>query len=138
MTGTRQASRHHRQWVAPSAIIAFALGAVLVLGNAAAEDRPDTCFRNEAGAKVIAEFQISDGAAIREHIPLFGKAPELDGMAGPLTVLVFQGEHVAVPLLPQLQATDAPPPAFRDVVCVVTATGDEWYYFDVNVADLRP
>ncbi|MGH2455601.1 MAG: hypothetical protein ACRDHD_05025 [Candidatus Limnocylindria bacterium] len=80
------------------ALVAATVGFASVSALAAsAAPRPELCMRGQAGAPVVAEFQIPDGRSLRHHIPLLGVAPELDAMAGPLTVVVFEGEHKAVP-----------------------------------------
>jgi hypothetical protein len=117
----------------------IALGIATALAVAAAPAPafgPSNCGRNQAGSPVLAEFDIPAGAAIRQHIPGFGIAPELDAMAGPLRVVVFAGPHNGVPRFHMLGPV--PPEPLNNVVCVVTETGDEWYYYDIDFTGLTP
>jgi hypothetical protein len=102
----------------------------------AAEPGAGLCNRNDAGAPVIADFEVKEGRLVREFIPRFGIAPELDALAGPLRILVFNGDHKAVPVFGQLQTGDAQQTTFRNVVCVSTPT-DEWYYYDIDLAGVE-
>ena len=85
---------------------------------------------------VIADFEVKEGRLVREFIPRFGIAPELDALDGPLRILVFNGDHKAVPVFGQLQTGDAQQTTFRNVVCVSTPT-DEWYYYDVDLTGVE-
>jgi len=116
--------------------IALSIAAALAVAAAEAPARPGICGRDQAGSPVVAEFDISGGAAIRHHIPRFGIAPELDAMAGTLHVVVFVGPHNAVPRFHMLGPVSPEP--LSDVVCVVTETGDEWYYYDIDFTGLTP
>lgn len=96
------------------------------------------CNRNIAGAESLA-FTLPDGDAVFERIPRLGISPELNGIPGPITVVLFEGAHEAVPVFPPLregnQTTD--PFVFENVVCVVTSTGEEHYYINVDRTGLN-
>lgn len=96
----------NRRYLAP---VLVTLTLLTTAGAAVAVDvfnQPGSCQQDAAQSPVIAEFTIASGSAITERFPGFGKAPELDAMAGPLHVVAF-AEHHGVPIFGQLRADDA-------------------------------
>ena len=124
----------HHQW-----LVAVALAAMAPLLNfstvGGGMGPPDACSRSRASASSVS-FVVADGQAVRDHIPNFGLAPELDGLAGPLTVVILEGSHNAVQLFPPLLEgeQDASSAALDHVVCVLTADGVENYYPEVDLS----
>lgn len=58
-------------------------------------------------------------------------------MTGALQVVVF-AEHHGVPVFGQLRADPSvEPTTFKNVVCVVTPSSDEWYYYDIPLDGLN-
>jgi len=112
----------------------------LVLGGAAAsmaavagESGAGICGRNVAKAASV-QFTVPNGPAVLERIPRLGLSPELDSITDPVTVVVFEGPHHAVPVLVPLQEGDVTvePFTFNDVICVAVPGGEEMYYYDVD------
>lgn len=129
--------RRFQPVIALAAVMTVAVFAAVAVG--AAEPGPGTCNRNTAKAASV-EFTVPNGKAVREQVPLLGKAPELDAISEPIDVVVFNGPHHSVPLFPGLQQgeeSSAAPPVFNNVVCVLAPSGEEMYYFDVDLAGLR-
>jgi hypothetical protein len=121
------------------------LGALVILAGVAAAAvtaevaTPGACNRNVANAPSIL-FTVANGSALWDHLPRLGTSPELTVIDEPITVVLFEGPHQAVPLFPPLQAGNiesAPPFVFNDVVCVVTPSGEEFYYYDVDRTGLN-
>ncbi|MDQ3879578.1 MAG: hypothetical protein M3295_00625 [Chloroflexota bacterium] len=101
--------------------------------------RPDVCNRNEAGVPVVAEFDLSNGSELWAHLPAAGRAPELEGLPGPIHVVVFLGQHRAIPnLYGQLLATDVVVAEQPNTVCVVDRDGVESYYGGISLDGLVP
>lgn len=112
---------------------------IAVAAGVGADPRAGLCNRTDAGAASVA-FDLPRGADVRARIPRFGLAPELDAMGGPVTVVVFEGRHNAVPIFGGIHAR-ASDTGYDNVVCVVSPSGEELYYSDVdragmNIADL--
>ena len=81
---------------------------------------------------------MSTVAELRQRIPLFGLAPELDTAKGPFSLVVFEGSHEAVPIYPALLGNgDMAIPDPVQVVCVIEPNGTENYYSDVDLAGLN-
>lgn len=121
--------------VATLTIIVVAAAAV-----SAVSDDSGTCNRNNAEAPSIA-FGVPSGKAVRTVIPRLGIAPELDAIIEPVDVVVFTGPHHAVPIFPAIQAEGEPVPEpalpLHNVVCVRSPSGEEMYYTDVDISELR-
>jgi len=114
---------------------AFAVIGVAVASGMAIEAERGTCNRNTAGSASV-QFQLPTGASLRQHIPTFGIAPELDAITDPVTVVVFEGPHTAVPVFPAFKPRDGSDLVFDNVVCVVAPDGEEHSYFDVDLTTL--
>jgi hypothetical protein len=71
------------------------------------------------------QFLVPAGRNIREYIPKLGITPELDGIAGPFTIVVFDGPHHAIPVFPAFKPRDGSDLVFNDVVCVAVPSGEE-------------
>jgi hypothetical protein len=102
----------------------------------------DSCARNEAGNPALAEFDVSSGDAIAVSLPGLANAPELDPGGplhdGPLHVVVFL-RHEGIPVIGQLMPDGGGTPVAREnVVCIATATGDEWFYSSVSLDGMAP
>lgn len=102
---------------------------------------PGSCGRDQAGVPVLAEFDVPNGPALLERVPL-GISPEISEPGGPLHdgplhVVVFRGPHLSVPVHRPLRAPhDLPPPT--DVVCVIRPDGDTYYYSSVDLTTFVP
>lgn len=117
--------------------LALAAGAVIAADLAPGD--PGTCNRGTAGAASVA-FELADGPDLWNRIPNMGRAPELESVQGQITVVVFEGPHRSVPIVGQLQPRGqavAEAPSFNNVVCVVSPSGEEAYYVDVNLSGLN-
>ena len=92
---------------------------------------PRICNRDSAGSDSIA-YQVGDGPGVRASLPNMLRAPELDGIRHPMTVVVFLGPHASPPgfhtgLRGDGEAADLPS-VLENVVCVVDAAGQpNWY-----------
>lgn len=90
---------------------------------------------------VLAEFDVPNGPALLDVVPL-GISPEISDPNGPvhdgpLHVVIFKGQHLAVPEhRPFAAPPDLPPPT--DVVCVITPNGETHYYSEVDLTDFLP
>ena len=136
MTARKRSREWGRRW--PAAVMVAAIAVVVLVATVSGGVRDgDVCARDEAGSSSVS-FDLESGLAVRKHIPGLGISPELDVAQGPVTVVVFEGPHHAVPFFPPLQQGDntLAPAALDRVVCVVTADGVENYYFDVDISNL--
>lgn len=115
---------------------AFGFAGMAVASGIVTEPQRGTCNRNVAGAASV-QFALPNGASLREHIPTFGIAPELDAMTDAVTVVVFEGPHRAVPVFPAFKPQNGSDPVFDNVVCVVSPDGEENYYFDIDLTSLN-
>jgi hypothetical protein len=84
----------------------------------------------------MAEFDIPSGRAIRDHVPLLGKSPELEVSSEPFHVVLF-AEHRGIPGFGGL-GTGSASGVHVNVMCVVAASGDETYYENVDFTGLKP
>ena len=136
------AQMHHRRFRMRPLTLVIALPAigagVLLTGAVGATPGAlvsSTCNRQAAGDPSI-EFQVESVTALEERIPEWGLAPELDRVSGPLTVVIFEGPHLAIPVYGVGLTRDDEEPAealvFDDVVCVVRG-GIENYYSEVDL-----
>jgi hypothetical protein len=118
-----------------TAVLALVAGAVVVMNMAPGS--PGPCNRESAGSSSVA-FELPNGPSLWERIPKMGRAPELESVDDPITVVVFEGPHRAVPIVPRLQVGQhsAPPMVLNNVVCVVSPGGEELYYTDVDMTGL--
>jgi hypothetical protein len=119
------------------AVAACALSALAVFSVHAAEQNPNACNRQIAGAAVVADFEIQRGPELSLHLPRLGITPELDGMSGPIRVLVFRGEHKSVPVMGPVYE-NMTPAVYEDVVCLVHPDGNESWYAGVDQEGLTP
>ena len=119
-------------------VAAISVTGLAAFGATANDPWPDACNRNTAEAASI-QFSVPDGPAVHKHVPGLGISPELDIVAEPVEVVVFSGPHHAVPIFPALQQGDnaGVKPVFENVVCVLTPSGEEMFYANVDLADLR-
>lgn len=127
---------------------------VFLAGATAPEPAPASCPGNGA---LIARFQAFDRAALVRHIPALANAPEVAidadpirvngepaGLSrGPLQVSVFgcfRYDEIPTigPLLSDAAAANPPPSVLRNVVVIITATGEASWYTDVNLDGFRP
>jgi hypothetical protein len=118
------------------------IGLIGIGGATASALTSDVCGRNEAKTAVFAELDLPNGAAIWQHFPSFGKAPELLTQQGPIHVIAFSGTHQGVPVLggpppPGVQPNSGPA-GFNNVVCVVYPSGEQSYYANIQFGDFRP
>jgi hypothetical protein len=115
--------------------------AVLVVGvvfaTAASGQVADACHRDAAEAPCL-QVTLPNGTTVRHVIPNFGVAPELDAVEAPVTVVIFEGPHRAVPVLPALQpsTTSAGSSVVNGVLCVRVPLGEELYYADVDLTGM--
>jgi hypothetical protein len=99
---------------------------------------PSSCGRDQAGVPVLAEFDVPNGPALLDVVPL-GISPEISDPngpvhEGPLHVVIFKGPHLGMPAhRPFVTPPDLPPPT--DVVCVITPDGATYYYSEVDLTD---
>ena len=124
-------------WMPPLLAVAAIAGCV-VSPAAEAPKYPGLCNRDAAGAPVVAEFQLDRAADMAEHLPRFGQAPEFGSVPFPWRVLVFEGEHHAVPRIGGLEPSGTERRLPRNVVCVVAPDGDTWYFSDIDLAGMKP
>lgn len=100
----------------------------------------DHCAQGASDSPAFAEFDLPNGLALRERFPGFGKSPQLDSMTGAVHVVAFAGTRTGIPVLGRLNGEaqlDLTKP-LTNVACVVTASGDEWYFTDVPFDGYRP
>lgn len=120
--------------------LALAAGAVVAV-NAVPGD-PGICNRETAGSASLA-FQLADGPSLWDRLPNMGRAPELESVKEPITVVVFEGQHRSIPIVGgggqiQPQGQDASEaPVFNDVVCVIAPSGEVLYYVDIDMSGLN-
>jgi hypothetical protein len=116
----------------------IALASAMAVGAAVSQPAaPGVCNRSIAGSGSVS-FTLNSGRAVWQRVPRLGTAPELESAAGPVTVVVFDGAHVAVPVLPALQQGDRTekPYVYENVVCVLLPSGEELYYYNVDKTGL--
>lgn len=142
--GTRRTQRTVRRY-RPALVMVTALlvtvSAAVAVSAAPTEEQltePGVCNRNTALASSL-QFTVPSGAAVWAHIPLLGITPELEAINDPVTVVVFEGPHHAVPVFPALREGNysIAPTALEDVVCVLAPTGEEMYYYGVDTSVLN-
>lgn len=119
---------------------AMATIAVAAAAGCSFADDGGICNRKNADVPSIG-FGVPSGEAVRTVIPRMGTAPELDAIGDHVDVVVFTGLHRAVPIFPALQADgasdSAPAAQLHNVVCVRIPSGEELYYTDVDISELR-
>lgn len=87
------------------------IGALVILAGVAAAAvtaevvTPGACNRNVAKAPSIL-FTVANGPALWDHLPRLGTSPELTVIDEPITVVLFEGPHQAVPLFPPLASRE--------------------------------
>lgn len=106
-------------------------------GAAPAPRYPGLCNRDEAGASVVAEFQLDRAEDMAAHVPRFGQAPEFGSVPFPWRVLVFEGDHHAVPRIGGLERPGTQRRLPHNVVCAVAPGGDMWYFSDIDLTGLK-
>lgn len=121
------------------AALGLVAGLLALTGIAVAVDSDDVrgaCHRESAGSASLA-FTLPNGPALWERIPRAGRASELEAVNQPITVVVFEGPHAAVPIFGGLQpgAAQQVSPVLDNVVCVV-ADGIENSYVDVDTTGM--
>lgn len=129
----RRLSRRHVQRIGAPVLAGIGLVALAtVVVGVAVEPQTGTCNRNTAQSASVA-FSVAAVEDLRQVVPGFLDAPELDGIKG-LEVVIFEGPRNSVPIYLGLRADGARPPSFDRVVCVVTPVGEEHYYYDVDLS----
>ena len=126
-----------RRWVL-AGLATLAVAIPVVASAAPAPMYPGLCNRDEAGAPVVAEFQLDRPEDMAAHLPLFGNAPEFASVPFPWRVLVFAGDHRAVPVYGPVLVDGSEPAAYTNVVCAVAPDGDTWYFSDIDLDGLKP
>jgi hypothetical protein len=124
--------------VAAFAAVMVAATAVAAIGEI--KEDPGVCSRNVAETPSV-QFSLSGGHAVWDHIPGLGISPELEGLKGSLTVVVFEGPHHAVPVVGGVweadEGAEMTVPTFDNVLCVVSSTGEAFYYADVDFSGMN-
>lgn len=107
---------------------------------AGAADNPisDACQVTKARAPVFVDRNFSTGAEVRAHFPAFGKSALLDSFSDPVRVIAIRGPRYGIPVVSRPGHDGGTDVAYDNVLCVVTASGDEWYFEDVPMDSYRP
>jgi hypothetical protein len=124
-----------------AAICAVMLAATAVAAIGEIEKDPGVCSRNTAGTPST-EFVLDGGDDVWDHVPGLLISPELEGLEGPITVVVFDGPHQSIPYFGGVQEdsdedVELTPPIFNNILCVVTPKGDAIYYADVDFSGMN-